>query len=107
MTTRKKYTRKFKDEAVELFLASDLPITQVAANIGVKAGTLGNWIKKYREENPEKFDTGEQESVSFAEHQKVVAENAKLKQEIEFLGKVSLDSNRQGNTLSFWATSSR
>lgn len=89
MTTRKKYTRKFKDEAVELFLASDLPIAQVAAKVGVKAGTLGNWIKKYREANPEKFDTGVHESVSFAEHQKVVAENAKLKQEIEFLGKVS------------------
>ncbi|MDN6373352.1 MAG: transposase [Brevibacterium aurantiacum] len=42
MTTRKKYTRKFKDEAVELFLASDLPIAQVAAKVGVKAGTLGN-----------------------------------------------------------------
>ncbi|SDR93520.1 transposase [Brevibacterium sandarakinum] len=88
-TTRKKYTQKFKDEAVELFLASDLPITHVASNVGVKAGTLGNWIKKYREDNPEKFDTGQQETVSVAEHQRVVAENAKLKHEIEFLGKVS------------------
>lgn len=88
-TTRKKYTQRFKNDAVELFLASDLPITQVASNVGVKAGTLGNWIKKYRQEHPEKFDTGQPESVSVAEHQRVVAENAKLKQEIEFLGKVS------------------
>lgn len=80
-TTRKKYTQRFRNDAVELFLASDLPITQVASNVGVKAGTLGNWIKKYRQDHPEKFDTGQPEpvSVSVAEHQRVVAENAKLK----------------------------
>lgn len=67
-TTRKKYSKKFKDEAVELFLASDLPIAHVASNVGVKAGTLGNWIKKYREDNPEKFDTGQQETAAFGDN---------------------------------------
>ena len=28
-TSRKKYTQKFKDDAVELFLTSDRPIVQV------------------------------------------------------------------------------
>ena len=88
-TSRKKYTQKFKDDAVELFLTSDRPIVEVAESVGVKAGTLGNWIKKYRAEHPEKFATEEPESVSWAEHQAVVAENARLKQENEFLGKVS------------------
>lgn len=55
---RKKYTQKFKDEAVELFLASDLQITHVASSVGVMAGTQGNWFKKYREQNPERFYTG-------------------------------------------------
>lgn len=88
-TTRKKYTQKFKDETVDLFLASDLPITRVASNVGVKAGTLGNRIKKYREDNPEKLNTGQDETVAVAEYQRVVAENARLRQEIEFLGKFS------------------
>ncbi|WP_166827747.1 transposase [Brevibacterium limosum] len=88
-TSRKKYTQKFKEDAVELFLTSDRPIVQVAESVGVKAGTLGNWIKKYRAEHPEKFATDEPESVSWADHQAVVAENARLKQENEFLGKVS------------------
>ncbi|SMX66618.1 Transposase [Brevibacterium iodinum ATCC 49514] len=51
---------------------------------------MGNWIKRYRAEHPEKFATDELESVSWAEHQAVVAENARLKQENEFLGKVNL-----------------
>jgi len=88
-TSRKKYTQKFKDDAVELFLASDRPIAHVAESVGVKAGTLGNWIKKYRAQHPEKFAGQEPESVSWADHQAVVAENARLKQENEFLGKVS------------------
>lgn len=88
-TSRKKCTQKFKDDAVELFLASDRPIDHVAESVGVKAGTLGNWIKKYRSEHPEIFSTEEPESVSWAEHQAAIAENARLKQENEFLGIVS------------------
>lgn len=87
--SRKKYSQKYKDDAVELFLTSGKPIAEIAESLGVNAGTLGNWIKKYRIEHPEKFTTEEPESVSWSEHQKVIAENARLRQEVEFLGKVS------------------
>lgn len=55
---RKNYTQKFKDEAVELFLASDLPTTHIASSVGVMAGTQSNWFNKYREQNPERTYTG-------------------------------------------------
>lgn len=88
-TSRQKCTQKFKDDAVDLFLTSDRPIVQVAESVGVKAGTVGNWIKEYRAEHPAKFTTEEPGSVSWAQHQAVMVENARLKQENEFLGKVS------------------
>jgi transposase len=46
-------------------------------------------VRKYREDHPDRFLTEEKAAVPWEEHQKALAENAKLKQEIEFLGKVS------------------
>lgn len=89
MTDRRKYSQKYKDDSVELVLSSDRPIAQVAPEIGVNEGTLGNWVRKYRQRYPERFATEEKAPVSWEVHQKALAENAKLKQDIEFLGKVS------------------
>lgn len=89
MTERKKYSQKYRDEAVELVVTSGRPIAQVAVDIGLNVGTLGNWVRRYRKEHPERFASQEKEPVSWEEHQEALAENAKLKQEIEFLGKVS------------------
>lgn len=59
MTTRKKCTRNFQNEAVELF-SPECPGGCVGRGEGWASGPLGNWLKKNREEHPEKFDTGEQ-----------------------------------------------
>src|SRR5699024_8391097 len=74
---------------VDLVLDSGRPVTQVSVDIGVNEGTLGNWVRKYRQEHPEQFAAEKPESVAYAEHQRVLKENAKLKQEVEFLSKVS------------------
>lgn len=58
--------------------------------MGVKAETLGNWIKRHRIEHPGRFATEEPDSMSWAEHRRAVTGNAPLKQENEFLGKVSV-----------------
>ena len=89
MTERKKYTAEFKQRAVDLVIDSGRPVAQVCVDICVKEGTLGNWVRKYRQEHPEEFDDQTPESVAYSEHQRVLRENAKLKQEVEFLSKVS------------------
>jgi len=89
VTERKKYTAEFKQRAVDLVIDSGRPVAQVCVDIGVKEGTLGNWVRKYRQEHPEEFDDQTPESVAYSEHQRVLRENAKLKQEVEFLSKVS------------------
>lgn len=89
MTVRKKHPQKFKDDAVAIVLSSDKTIVQVAAQLGVNEGTLGNWVRKYRIEHPEEFPVKDDEPVDWATHQKLLAENARLRQENEFLGKVS------------------
>ena len=89
MTELKKYSREFRDDAVELVVSSGRPVAQVCVDIGVNEGTLGNWVRKHKAENPGRFCGPEREAVPWEEHQATLAEVAKLKAEIEFLGKVS------------------
>lgn len=84
----KKYTADFKQRTSDLALSSERPIAKVSVEIRVKEGTLGNWVRKYRQEHPEEFADAKPESVAYSEHQRVLKENAKLKQEVEFLSKV-------------------
>ena len=88
--SKKKYDAEFRDDCVRLVLSSDRPVRQVAEDVGVKESTLGNWVRLYRKENPEAPVTGEARGpVPWDEHQRALADNAKLKAEVEFLGKVS------------------
>lgn len=87
MSVRHRYSQSFKDEAVALVITSGRPVAQVAADISVHEGTLGNWVRKYRREHPEQFPCQENEAVDRATHSKIVADNARLRQENEFLHK--------------------
>ncbi len=63
---------------------------QVCQEIGVKESTLGNWVRSYRQEHPDASERAEARGpVPWEEHQKSLAEVAKLKAEVDFLGKVS------------------
>jgi transposase-like protein len=42
---RKKYTQDYKDEAVELVVGSGRPIAEIARDLGINEGTLGNWVQ--------------------------------------------------------------
>lgn len=88
MSSRRKYSQEFKAEAVELVISSGRSVVQVAAEIGVNEGTLGNWVRLWKQEHP---DAGADDPgpVEWAKYKAVKAENAELKREIEFLGKVS------------------
>jgi transposase-like protein len=45
---RRKFTPEFKDEAVKMVIESSRPVAEVAREIQVNEGTLGNWVHKYR-----------------------------------------------------------
>ncbi len=46
---RKKYDREFRDGAVRIVEETGKPIAQIARDLGVNEGTLGNWVKLTRE----------------------------------------------------------
>ncbi|MBK9100723.1 MAG: transposase [Austwickia sp.] len=46
--TRKKYDREFREGAVWIVEETGKPIAQIARDLGVNEGTLGNWVNRAR-----------------------------------------------------------
>jgi transposase len=45
MQKRRKYSQEYKQEAVQLVNLSDIPLSQVAGNLGINANLLRRWHK--------------------------------------------------------------
>jgi transposase len=43
-SARRKFTAEYKAEAVELVINSGRPIAEIARDLGINEGTLGNWV---------------------------------------------------------------
>lgn len=84
---RSRFTPEFKDEAVRLVIESGRPIAQVARELRINDGTLGNWVAKYRDEHPvSESPLSISERARLAELER---ENRQLRLDNEFLGKAA------------------
>jgi transposase len=84
---RRKFTPEFKDEAVKMVIETSRPIAEVAREIHVNEGTLGNWVNKYRAEHAEEEPPLTiSERARLRELEKDVRE---LRMKTEFLGKAA------------------
>jgi len=45
---RRRFDSDFKEGAVQIVLDTGRPIAEVARELGVNEGTLGNWVNQYR-----------------------------------------------------------
>ena len=84
---RSTYTPEFRDEAVRLVIESGRPIAQVARELRINDGTLGNWVAKYRDDHPvseSPLSIGERARLAELER-----ENRQLRLDNEFLGKAA------------------
>ena len=50
---RRRFSPQFKAEAVQMVLETGKPIAEVARDLGINEGTLGNWVNLWRRDNPE------------------------------------------------------
>jgi transposase len=82
----RQFSPEFKDEAVRLVIEASRPIAQVARELGINEGTLGNWVNRYRAEHADDeppLDVSERARLRGAER-----ELRELRMENEFLKKV-------------------
>lgn len=84
---RRRYPEDFKRSAVELALAGDKPVTEIAADLGLSAKTLHNWLRIHKEPNGISQDRGDESLES--EIKRLRKENAILKKEREILKKAT------------------
>lgn len=84
---RRKFSPEFKDEAVKMVIESSRAIAEVAREIQVNEGTLGNWVHKYRVEHAD-----EEPPLSVSDRarlRELERENRELRIKAEFLGKAA------------------
>jgi transposase-like protein len=84
---RRKFSPEFKNEAVKMVIESSRAIAEVAREIQVNDGTLGNWVNKYRVEHAD-----EEPPLSMSDRarlRELERENRELKMKAEFLGKAA------------------
>jgi len=80
--TRKKYDREFREGAVQIVEETGKPIAQVARDLGINEGTLGNWVQRAR---AEREDRGELTESNAAELKRLREEVAELRMERDVL----------------------
>ena len=87
MVQRRRFSHQFKAEAVRLVLQSGRPIAEVARELAINEGTLGNWVKAWRNENP--AADPELSPTDRARMREMEDEIRRLRMENEFLKKAA------------------
>lgn len=85
--SRRKFSPEFRHEAVKMVLETSRPIAQVARELGINSGTLGNWVNAYRREHPD-----EEQPLEISERarlRELERENRELRMQTEFLKKAA------------------
>jgi transposase len=80
--TRRQFTAEFREGAVRIVRETGRPIAQVARELGINAGTLGNWVAKDRAGRGDRPALSEDER---AELKRLRAENAELRMQRDVL----------------------
>lgn len=86
-STRRKFTPEYKAEAVELVINSARPVAEIARDLGINEGTLGNWVnaaKKRGEIKEKPLDINERARLKELEQ-----EVRRLKMERDLLKKAA------------------
>ena len=84
---RRKFSPEFRDEAVKMVVNGSRSVAEVARELGLNPGTLGNWVAAYRRAHPiDEPPLTISERVRLRELER---ENRELKMKAEFLAKAA------------------
>lgn len=83
MEARRKFDQEFREGAVRIVRETGKPIAQVARELGINEGTLGNWVNKDR--RAREGGNGALSETERAELARLRRENAELAMERDVL----------------------
>ena len=90
MTTRKKYSREFKLDAISLVLEQGYTRGEAARSLEINASLLGRWIKEYQGDDGQAFRGNGKLTADQAEIRHLKEENRRLKMEKDILKKATV-----------------
>ena len=90
MTERKKYTKEFKLNAINLVLEQGYKRTEAARNLEIDPTMLGRWIKEHEQDDGYAFRGNGKLTPEQEELRQLREENKQLKMEKEILKKATV-----------------
>jgi transposase len=81
---RRKFSKAFKREAVQLFRTSGKNLSQVARELGIGVSVLGAWVAMVEAEEKTGLTSDETDELK-----RLRKDNARLQMEVEILGKAT------------------
>ena len=85
---QQKFSPEFRQEIAKLVVDGQRSISQVAREYGLSDTTVGNWVRKYREEHAE--DDPPLQLSERARLRELERENREMAMELAFLKKVAM-----------------
>jgi transposase len=86
---RKKYTKEFKTEAVNLLLTQGYSAAEAARRLGIDPGILGRWKRQLEEKDQDAFPGNGRQSGLEEENRKLRAELRRAQMERDILKKAT------------------
>ena len=90
MTTRKKYPKEFKLDAISLVLDQGYTRTEAAISLGINAHMLGRWVKEQQSDDGQAFRGNGKLTPEQAELRQLKEENRRLKMDKDILKKATV-----------------
>ena len=90
MTTRKKYSKEFKLDAVSLVLEQGYSRAEASRNLGINPNVLGRWVKEHQQDEGQAFRGNGKLTPEQEEIRRLKEENKRLKMEKEILKKATV-----------------
>jgi len=90
MTTRKRYSKEFKLDAVALVVEQNYSQAEAARNLGVSAQMLGRWVKEADNDDGQAFRGNGKLTPEQEEIRKLKAQVKRLEMEREVLKKATV-----------------
>jgi transposase len=97
MTTRKKYSKEFKLDAISLVLDQGYTRTAAASSLGINANMLTRWIKEQQADDGHAFRGNGKLTPEQEEIRQLKEENRRLKMEKDILKKATVFFAKETN----------
>jgi transposase len=96
-STRQRFTKQFKDDAVQLVVERGYSCEETGRRLGVSANNISRWVRQHRDKVNEPTHSGLSREQLEAELKRLRKENKRLEMEREILKKATAFFAKESN----------